>query len=183
GKIETKKWMIWWKDRNEKDKLKVIAKFEQLSPADFAMWLLHQSKWKDDLTNEHVFAIYTAIESYIHYHSTDDNTKTNEKQMKKKENRVIFLLCLFMVFFFFLFAFDRVSDKTNEQKFNGKNKKWVKWWSEKGEKDKAEMIEKFKVMSNKQFQTWLLNECKWKNKIKRDDIDSIRFVMDTYLVF
>ncbi|ETO00504.1 exopolyphosphatase, partial [Reticulomyxa filosa] len=48
-KEEKKKWMKWWKAKNEKDKSEIISKFEHLSKSDFGIWLLHQSKWKNDL--------------------------------------------------------------------------------------------------------------------------------------
>ncbi|ETO09620.1 caspase-8 [Reticulomyxa filosa] len=64
-----------------------------------------------------------------------------------------------------------------------KNKKWVKWWNEREQKDKAEIIEKFKAMSSEQFEVWLLNECKWKNEITKDDIDAIRFSVNAYIAF
>ncbi|ETN98889.1 hypothetical protein RFI_38598 [Reticulomyxa filosa] len=59
--------------------------------------------------------------------------------------------------------------------------KWMKWWNQREQKDKTEIIEKFKTMSNEQFQLWLLNECKWKHEITKDDINSIRFSIDAYL--
>ncbi|ETN98394.1 hypothetical protein RFI_39114, partial [Reticulomyxa filosa] len=48
--------------------------------------------------------------------------------------------------------------------------KWMKWWNEREQKDKTEIIQKFKTMSNEQFRVWILNECKWKHKITKDDI-------------
>ncbi|ETO03376.1 hypothetical protein RFI_34034, partial [Reticulomyxa filosa] len=57
----------------------------------------------------------------------------------------------------------------------------MKWWNEREQKDKTEIIEKFKTMSNEQFKLWLLDECKWKNQITKDDITSIRFSIDVYL--
>ncbi|ETO22535.1 caspase-3 [Reticulomyxa filosa] len=126
-KEEKRKWTKWWKERSEIDKEEIISKFEQLSTNDFESWLLLQSKWKHDLNNENIVAIYAAIESYIDYHSTD------------KE----------------------------------KIKKWMKWWDEREQKDKTEIIEKFKTMSNEQFRVWLLNECKCKYEITKNDIVSI----------
>ncbi|ETO32400.1 hypothetical protein RFI_04718 [Reticulomyxa filosa] len=64
-----------------------------------------------------------------------------------------------------------------------KNKKWMKWWNQREQKDKTEIIEKFKTMTNEQFGIWLLSECKWKNGITKDDINSIRFSIDTYFYF
>ncbi|ETO01809.1 hypothetical protein RFI_35630 [Reticulomyxa filosa] len=71
---------------------------------------------------------------------------------------------------FFLFCFE-------------KYKKWMKWWNQRGQRDKAEVIEKFNTMSNVQFREWLLNECKWKNEITKNDISSIRFSIVGYLEF
>ncbi|ETO02403.1 hypothetical protein RFI_35033, partial [Reticulomyxa filosa] len=61
--------------------------------------------------------------------------------------------------------------------------KWMKWWNEREQQDKIEIIQKFETMSNEQFGVWLLNECKWKHKITKGDIASIRFSIDTYLKF
>ncbi|ETO36153.1 hypothetical protein RFI_00909, partial [Reticulomyxa filosa] len=59
--------------------------------------------------------------------------------------------------------------------------KVMKWWNEREQKDKTKIIEKFKTLSNEQFEVWLLNEHKWKNEITKDDIDSICFSIDSYL--
>ncbi|ETN97689.1 hypothetical protein RFI_39836, partial [Reticulomyxa filosa] len=59
----------------------------------------------------------------------------------------------------------------------------MEWWNEREQKDKTEIIQKCKIMSNEQFEVWLLNECKWKNEITKDDITSIRFSIDSYLKF
>ncbi|ETO15543.1 hypothetical protein RFI_21820 [Reticulomyxa filosa] len=138
-KEDKKNWTKWWKEKNEKDKEEIISKFEQLSINNFEMWLLHQSKWKHELNNENIYAIYAAIESYIDYH-------------------------LINVLF-------------------EKNKKWIKWLNQKEQKDKTKIIENFGIMQNEQFALWLLNKCKWKNEITKDDIDSIRFSIDIYSNF
>ncbi|ETO03160.1 hypothetical protein RFI_34250, partial [Reticulomyxa filosa] len=57
----------------------------------------------------------------------------------------------------------------------------MKWWNERKQSDKTEIIEKCKTLSNEQFKLWLLNERKWKNDITEDDIDSILFSIDVYL--
>ncbi|ETO35610.1 hypothetical protein RFI_01452 [Reticulomyxa filosa] len=41
-----------------------------------------------------------------------------------------------------------------------KNKRLMKWWNEREQKGKTEIIEKLKTMSNEQFGVWLLNDCK-----------------------
>ncbi|ETO01295.1 hypothetical protein RFI_36145, partial [Reticulomyxa filosa] len=64
-----------------------------------------------------------------------------------------------------------------------KNKRWMEWWNEREQKDKTEIIQKFKTMSNEQFGVWLLNECKWKHTITKDDIAYISFSIDDYLEF
>ncbi|ETO01046.1 hypothetical protein RFI_36394, partial [Reticulomyxa filosa] len=61
------------------------------------------------------------------------------------------------------------------------NKKWMKWWNQREKNDKTEIIQKFKTMPNEQFKLWLLDECKWKNQITKDDITSILFSIDVYL--
>ncbi|ETO04847.1 hypothetical protein RFI_32548 [Reticulomyxa filosa] len=58
----------------------------------------------------------------------------------------------------------------------------MKWWNEREQKDKIEIIEKFKIMSNEKFEIWLLNECKWKNEIKKDDIIYIRFSIENLII-
>ncbi|ETO05944.1 hypothetical protein RFI_31453 [Reticulomyxa filosa] len=83
------------------------------------------------------------------------------------------------------------SEKQNQVKKDSDNimekaeqyKKWKKWFIQREQKDKLEMIEHFKTMSNEQFQVWLLNECKWKNEITKDDINSICVLIDAYLDF
>ncbi|ETO15207.1 hypothetical protein RFI_22156 [Reticulomyxa filosa] len=65
----------------------------------------------------------------------------------------------------------------------GKKQKIDEIGNERERKDKTETIQKFKIMSNEQFGVWLLNECKWKHKITKDDIASIRFSIDTYIEF
>ncbi|ETO10778.1 hypothetical protein RFI_26599 [Reticulomyxa filosa] len=50
---------------------------------------------------------------------------------------------------------------------------------EREQKDKIEIIQKFKTMSNEQFRVWLLNECKWKNAITKNDIAYIRFSIES----
>ncbi|ETO15323.1 hypothetical protein RFI_22042, partial [Reticulomyxa filosa] len=69
----------------------------------------------------------------------------------------------YFLFCFVLFAFDEKCNKA------------MKWWNEREQKDKTEIIERFKTLSNKQLGVWLLNEHKWKNEITKDDIDSICF--------
>ncbi|ETO16557.1 hypothetical protein RFI_20782 [Reticulomyxa filosa] len=70
---------------------------------------------------------------------------------------------------------------SEEEMINKKNKKWMKWWNQRERKDKTEIIQKFKTRSNEQFKLWLLNECKWKNEITKDDIAYIRFSIDVFL--
>ncbi|ETO12077.1 hypothetical protein RFI_25300, partial [Reticulomyxa filosa] len=79
-KEENIKWMKWLKEINEKEKVEVIAKFEQLSKNDFEKWLLTQSKWKKDLKKDNVAAICASITSYIHYHSSGNNNEENKKE-------------------------------------------------------------------------------------------------------
>ncbi|ETO24080.1 hypothetical protein RFI_13077, partial [Reticulomyxa filosa] len=62
-----KKWIEWWKERNEIDKSEMIAKFEQLSSKNFEVWL-RGSKWKKSLKKEKISSICTVIKSYICYH-------------------------------------------------------------------------------------------------------------------
>ncbi|ETO33708.1 hypothetical protein RFI_03392 [Reticulomyxa filosa] len=71
-KEERRKWMKWWKERNEKDKADVIKRFEQLSSNDFERWLLKESKWKTNFKKQDMYAICIAIEAYINYCSSDD---------------------------------------------------------------------------------------------------------------
>ncbi|ETO25639.1 hypothetical protein RFI_11496 [Reticulomyxa filosa] len=59
----------------------------------------------------------------------------------------------------------------------------MEWWNKREQKDKTEIIGKFKTMSNEQFGVWLLNECKWKCEIAKDDITSIRFSIEAFLAF
>ncbi|ETO32983.1 hypothetical protein RFI_04124 [Reticulomyxa filosa] len=104
-KEEKRKWTKWWKERNEKDKEEIISKFEQLSNNDFETWLLRQSKWKHDLNNENIVAIYAAIESYIDYHSDDDimskeeQTKEDHNEENKEEvDNLLYIFCfLFLI--------------------------------------------------------------------------------------
>ncbi|ETO26590.1 hypothetical protein RFI_10549 [Reticulomyxa filosa] len=51
----------------------------------------------------------------------------------------------------------------------------MKWWNERKQKEKTEIIETFKTMSNEQFEVWLLNECEWKHEITKDDIGAFVF--------
>ncbi|ETO12705.1 hypothetical protein RFI_24670 [Reticulomyxa filosa] len=71
----------------------------------------------------------------------------------------------------------------NENEIIEKNKKWMKWWNQREQTDKTEIIEKFKTMSNEQFKLWLLNECKWKYEITKDDIIFIYFSIETFFAF
>ncbi|ETO31826.1 hypothetical protein RFI_05290 [Reticulomyxa filosa] len=81
----------------------------------------------------------------------------------------------------------RQRKETNKQarkdKKKEKNKKWMKWWNQREQRDKTEIIQKFKIMSSEQFRVWLLSECKWKRIITKDDIDFICFSIDFYLDF
>ncbi|ETO07696.1 hypothetical protein RFI_29695 [Reticulomyxa filosa] len=69
---EQKKWMKWWKDKSETDKAEIIANFEQLAQPEFAMWLLTNSKWQNQLHDGNIPDICITIESYIYYRSLDD---------------------------------------------------------------------------------------------------------------
>ncbi|ETO24895.1 hypothetical protein RFI_12261 [Reticulomyxa filosa] len=108
--------------------------------------------------------------------------KEKDEQIRKKEqsennindiNDINVINIFSFVFFFVLNIY---------LKKKGKNK-WMEWWNQREQKDKTEIIEKFKIMSNEQFGLWLLNECKWKNEITKDDIDPIRFLLNTYISF
>ncbi|ETO12158.1 hypothetical protein RFI_25219, partial [Reticulomyxa filosa] len=79
----------------------------------------------------------------------------------------------------FLFAFDILQNNKIQEKY----KNWLKWWNQKEQRDKKEIIKKFKTMSNEEFGKWLSNECKWKYHITKDDVDSIRFSIIAYLEF
>ncbi|ETO19696.1 hypothetical protein RFI_17534 [Reticulomyxa filosa] len=59
----------------------------------------------------------------------------------------------------------------------------MKWWNQREQKDKTEIIEKFKTMSNEQFGIWLLKESKWRHEITKDDINFICFSIDAYIEF
>ncbi|ETN97760.1 hypothetical protein RFI_39766, partial [Reticulomyxa filosa] len=59
----------------------------------------------------------------------------------------------------------------------------MKWWNEREQNDKTKIIQKFKTISNQQFKLWLLDECKWKNEITKDDITSICFSIETFIAF
>ncbi|ETO13039.1 hypothetical protein RFI_24336, partial [Reticulomyxa filosa] len=60
---EEKKW------RN--DKKEMVTKFEKLSDDDFEIWLLKQSKWKNDVTKKNIPSICAAIEAFVIYRSAD----------------------------------------------------------------------------------------------------------------
>ncbi|ETO01432.1 hypothetical protein RFI_36008, partial [Reticulomyxa filosa] len=89
---EKEKGVKWWNERDGNDKTEIIEKFERLTRNDFRTWLLNQNKWKNDLKNEDISAICGAIESYINYHSINDNNQDHKQE--KKENEV---LCLFFL--------------------------------------------------------------------------------------
>ncbi|ETO24980.1 hypothetical protein RFI_12167, partial [Reticulomyxa filosa] len=68
-----------------------------------------------------------------------------------------------------------------QTKKKGKYKMWRRWWGQREEKEKTEIISKFQTIPTEQFGMWLLNDSKWKNEITGDDIDSIRLSVDAYL--
>ncbi|ETO24978.1 hypothetical protein RFI_12165 [Reticulomyxa filosa] len=70
--VKRKKWMVWWKERNENDKQEMIGKFEQLPREDFRTWLLTKSKWKNDLKDVNINTICVAIQSYIIYRPPEE---------------------------------------------------------------------------------------------------------------
>ncbi|ETO35437.1 hypothetical protein RFI_01625, partial [Reticulomyxa filosa] len=59
----------------------------------------------------------------------------------------------------------------NSKQIQDQLKKLMKWWHQREQNDKSDIIEKFKIMS----------KYKWKDKITKEDIDSIRFTIDAYL--
>ncbi|ETN97366.1 hypothetical protein RFI_40163, partial [Reticulomyxa filosa] len=68
---EEKKWRKWLKERDEKDKKEIVTNFEKLSDDNFEIWLLKQSKWKNDVTKKNIPSICDAIEAFVICHSTD----------------------------------------------------------------------------------------------------------------
>ncbi|ETO24716.1 hypothetical protein RFI_12441 [Reticulomyxa filosa] len=120
GKEEKKKWMKWWKERNEKDKSEIIKQFEQLSTTDFEMWLLQQSKWKNNFNRENISAICIAIESYIHYHVLYFYVLQIIKENEEKKQEEVICLFLFSFFFYVL-----INNKNNCKNIN-KDTKTIK---------------------------------------------------------
>ncbi|ETO24241.1 hypothetical protein RFI_12918, partial [Reticulomyxa filosa] len=68
-KEEKKKWMTWWKERNEKEKQEIMDQFKTLDRSDFEKWLLKNNQWKNYLKKENLFVICDVIDSYITYHT------------------------------------------------------------------------------------------------------------------
>ncbi|ETN97904.1 hypothetical protein RFI_39622, partial [Reticulomyxa filosa] len=89
----------------------------------------------------------------------------NEMDEKGQNENDIIVINIFILYYIYMYIY-----------VYEKNKKWTKWWNEREQKDKKEIIEKLKIMSNEEFKLWLLKECKWKNEITKDDITSIRFL-------
>ncbi|ETO25878.1 caspase 3, apoptosis-related cysteine protease a [Reticulomyxa filosa] len=63
--------MKWLKDKDEKDKKEIVTNFEKLSDDNFEIWLLKQSKWKNDVTKKNIPSICDATKAFVIYHSTD----------------------------------------------------------------------------------------------------------------
>ncbi|ETO20143.1 hypothetical protein RFI_17076 [Reticulomyxa filosa] len=164
--------MKWWKEKNEKDKEEMITKFEQLSSDDFGEWLLNQSKWKNDLNNENIFAIDFAIQTYIDYHSIDD---------------VLFVFFIVKRKLFKSHSF--FFKKKNRKKINSKNKEIGMTknkdinWNETEQKEKAEIIENFRIVSKGGELTAyvIVNERKISIKMKELTFEELLHQIHTYL--
>ncbi|ETO05378.1 hypothetical protein RFI_32016, partial [Reticulomyxa filosa] len=84
----------------------------------------------------------------------------------------IALICANMQFFNFVFVYICYTIYIeNSKQIQDQLKKLMKWWHQREQNDKSDIIEKFKIMS----------KYKWKDKITKEDIDSIRFTIDAYL--
>ncbi|ETO16671.1 hypothetical protein RFI_20668, partial [Reticulomyxa filosa] len=117
-KEEKRKWMKWWKAKNEKDKSEIISKFEHLSKSDFGIWLLHQSKWKNDLTNENLSAICAVIEIYIDYNFIDNVllflfSKKEQTEKKQEDDGVDCVLFVIVFFYYYYFFYSNHNNKHN----------------------------------------------------------------------
>ncbi|ETN98500.1 hypothetical protein RFI_38993, partial [Reticulomyxa filosa] len=60
-------------------------------------------------------------------------------------------------------------------------KKWIQWMKNKNEKERAEIIEKYKQLSEQRFQLWLSNESKWKRDIDHQNISVICDVVEFFV--
>jgi len=51
----------------------------------------------------------------------------------------------------------------------------LKWFKERNEKDKSQLIDKYRIMPNQDFDKWF--QTQWPNQINIKDISNIRFVI------
>ncbi|ETO27445.1 hypothetical protein RFI_09687 [Reticulomyxa filosa] len=64
NKEKQKKWMQWLKEKEIMDKSDIIGTFETRSYENFKLWLLNESKWKNEIQESDIESICDAILIY-----------------------------------------------------------------------------------------------------------------------
>ncbi|ETO07771.1 hypothetical protein RFI_29619, partial [Reticulomyxa filosa] len=59
----------------------------------------------------------------------------------------------------------------------------MKWWKERNEKEKKEIINQFKQLKHNDFEKWLLNDSKWKDNLKQENLSAIRGAIEAYIIY